>query len=328
VLPQRLGIILNRCGAQGRVLSPIDRLRLFPSAGTAMGLYDREYYRSEDENRFPGSDQPMVFVLIAITVVLFLADYFSQGRLGDVISLKADLFRRPWNVWQLVTYGFAHDRQSILHVGFNMFALWLFGRDVEGIYGRRTFARLYMTGIVMAGLAWVVSEQLTSWEDPNRPPQLIGASGAISSVMVVYAFHFPRRMFYLWFVLPIPAALLIVLYILNDIGGAIGVSDRGGNVAYMAHLGGAAYGLLFYRTQWSFGRILPNLSAGGRGRKLSWPKRRPKLRLHDAPPEETDWQRQVDEVLEKITREGESSLTPAERRKLEEASRRFQERRR
>ncbi|MGE0537015.1 MAG: rhomboid family intramembrane serine protease [Pirellulales bacterium] len=300
-----------------------------------MGLYDREYYRSEDENRFPGSDQPMVYVLIAITVVLYLANYFtqgqsdefSQGRLGDLMSLKADLFRRPWNAWQLLTYGFAHDRHSVFHVGFNMFALWLFGRDVEGIYGRRTFAWLYVTGIVMAGLVWAISEQFVDWQG-SRPPGLIGASGAISAVMVVYAFHFPRRMFYLWLVIPIPAALLIVLFILNDIGGALGVRGRGENVAFMAHLGGAAYGYLFYRTQWTFGRLVPNLSTGGRGRKLSWPTRRPKLRLHDEPPEETNWQKQVDEALEKITREGEASLTPAERRLLEEASRRFQERRR
>ena len=293
-----------------------------------MGVYDRDYYRSDDENRFPGSDQPMVFVLMAITLALFVADYFSQGRLHDFISLKADLFRRPWNAWQLVTYGFAHDTTSIWHVGLNMFALWLFGRDVEGIYGRRTFAWLYITGLVMAGLAWVVSEQFTTWDNPESPPPLIGASGAISAVMVIYAFHFPKRMFYIWFVLPVPAAILIVLYILSDISGALGVSDRGGNTAYMAHLGGAAYGFLFYRTQWSFGNIIPRLPAGKAGRKLSWPTRRPKLRLHEAPPEEPDWQQQVDELLEKISREGEASLTPAERRTLEEASRRFQERRR
>ena len=294
-----------------------------------MGVYDRDYYRSDEESRFPGSDQPMVFVLMAITVALFVADYFSQGRLGDFLALKPDVFERPWNAWQLLTYGFAHDRRSILHVAFNMFALWFFGRDVEDHYGRRTFAWLYLTGIVFAGLVWAIGEQLVAWGTGNQAVDpVIGASGGVCSVMIVYACLFPKRIILIWGLLPVPAVILVGLYILQDIAGALQADDRGGQVAYMAHLGGAAYGYLFYRTQWSFGNIIPRLPAGKTGSKLSWPTRRPKLRLHEAPPEEPDWQQQVDELLEKISREGEASLTPAERRTLEEASKRFQERRR
>ncbi|MBX9790036.1 MAG: rhomboid family intramembrane serine protease [Pirellulales bacterium] len=294
-----------------------------------MGLYDRDYYRSDDERRFPGSDQPMVFVLMAITIVLFVADYFSRGQLGRILALKPDVFLRPWNAWQLLTYGFAHDTTTIWHVGLNMFALWFFGRDVEELYGRRTFAWLYLTGIVIAGLVWAACEQLAAWgTGVTAHVPVVGASGGVCSVMIIYACNFPKRIILIWGLLPVPAVVLVGLYILQDIASAVGADARGGNVAYMAHLGGAAYGWLFYRTQWSFGSIVPALPLGKAGRKLSWPARRPKLRLHEEPADEPNWQQEVDEVLAKISREGEASLTPAERRKLEDASRRFQERRR
>ncbi|HEY2840561.1 MAG TPA: rhomboid family intramembrane serine protease, partial [Pirellulales bacterium] len=111
-----------------------------------MGLYDREYYREERTGWRLGGDHSMVNILIAINVAVFLAELvfggaepWRPGGFVDHLCVHGDLFLKPWNAWQLLTAGFAHDPGNIFHILFNMFALWLFGRDVEAIYGRNEF---------------------------------------------------------------------------------------------------------------------------------------------------------------------------------------------
>jgi hypothetical protein len=119
--------------------------------------------------------------------------------------------------------------------------------------------------------------------------------------------------------IPIPAWLLGVIYIAQDVFGARHAAD---NVAYTAHLGGAAFGFLFFKTGWYLARILPS--------KLSMPslKPRPKLRVHDPETQERDLTEEADKILEKISLTGQESLTPQERRTLEQYSRRMQQKRR
>src|SRR5436190_19883689 len=131
-----------------------------------MGLYDRDYYRN-DEPRPGVSSWSAVTTLIVINVAIFVADQFSPelGRSGihwlDAhMVLRSDLFSHPWQAWQLLTHGFAHDPVSIMHILGNMFALWLFGRDVEGIYGKKEFYKAYFSLLLLAGLAWVVIQRL------------------------------------------------------------------------------------------------------------------------------------------------------------------------
>jgi membrane associated rhomboid family serine protease len=288
-----------------------------------MGLYDRDYIREDNQpGFFLGAQRSMVTTLIIINVGVFLVDVLLDGELSELLSLKSDLFRKPWNVWQLLTAGFAHDPNSVFHVGFNMLGLWFFGRDVEAIYGRKEFLRVYLTMVVISSLVWVISANTLHRGHGLQNSSMLGASGAVNGVLVLNVIHFPRRLLYIWGVFPIPAWVLCTLIIGQDV---LGFSHaRGGDgppIAHEAHLAGAAFAFIYYYTGWNLGRWIP------RRFSLSFLKPRPKLRVHE-PEREGSLSRQVDQILEKISREGEASLTAEERRALEDASRRYQQRRR
>jgi membrane associated rhomboid family serine protease len=281
-----------------------------------MGIYDRDYYQEERPGLRLGGPRLMVTNLVIINVAIWLVDivFFSQTHeLSRSLSLKPGLFYEHWHVWELLTYGFAHDPKGILHVLFNMFVLWFFGRDVEGIYGKQKFLMFYLTAIILSGLIGEYVEPILK----GRPALLLGASGGVVAVLILYIFHFPRRTLLFWGVFPMPAWVLGMICIGMDV---IEAFKPDSNIANSAHLAGAAYGFLFFRTQWSLGNLLPaNLS-------LKSFKRSPKFRIHD-PGHDEALTAEVDRILEKISREGESSLTRKERRTLEAASRHFKQRR-
>jgi membrane associated rhomboid family serine protease len=289
-----------------------------------MGIYDREYYREEPRGFFLGG-QTMVMNLVIINVAIYLVDWLIfQGQLYEWIGLQPDLFQRPWNAWQLVTYGFAHDAASVWHVAFNMLALWFFGREIEMFYGRREFLSFYLTGVMVSGLAWVLAE--TFLLHGTKP--LVGASGGVLATVILFVIHYPTKSIYFWGIFPIPAWLLAALYLLGDLQGFQRSVEGGGMfdpTGYAAHLGGAAYGALYYKLRWSLGKLLP---AKFSLKSLKSLKARPSLKLHEPWREEVDLDQRVDEILDKIGREGEASLTRDERRTLEEASRRYQKKRR
>ena len=117
------------------------------------------------------------------------------------------LLTHPWKFWTLLTYGFAHDPTNIMHVGGNMFVLWVFGPDVERLCGREKFMRLYLSLIVSSGLAWFAIQQIS-----RTNIGVIGASGAIMGIMAIYILNYPHRTFLFYFVIPVPAWLLGIVY--------------------------------------------------------------------------------------------------------------------
>lgn len=280
-----------------------------------MGLYDREYYRDDQKGLVLGGDLSATTWLILVNAGIFIVDVFAEGQISTFFSLGTNVVQEPWYFWQGLTYGFAHDDRNVRHVLFNMFALWLFGRDVESTYGRKLYLQLYLSLIVISGLVWLVLTLVTS----DAPARLVGASGAVTGIMIIFVLHWPTRTLLLWGVVPIPVWLLASLQLLQDIQGAMTQRDAS-DVAYTAHLAGAAFGFLFYKTGFQLGRLLPGRLS------LRMFKRRPKLRVRDAA-QEDDLGRRVDQILEKISREGEASLTKDERRTLERASRKYQEKR-
>lgn len=286
-----------------------------------MNIYDRDYVR-EDESSFAGGPWSMVSKLVAINVVVYLAQilFFQNNprQIIDLFGLQANLPFQPWKFYQLLTHGFLHNPHVIWHIIGNMAVLWFLGRDVEAIYGQRGFLEFYLSTIVLAGVAWVVYEQAMG------SPQAValGASGGVTGVLVVFALHYPRRMVNLYFFIPIPIWVVATAVIGWDAISALRQQPVD-HIAHSAHLAGAAAGYLFFRTRWQLGMLLPTQWI------KSW--RRPKFRIHqpEEPAEKTDdaeLKAEVDRILEKISREGESSLTSRERRTLEDASRRYQKR--
>jgi membrane associated rhomboid family serine protease len=280
-----------------------------------MGIYDREYYREDEAGRFGARSMVLNLVLINVGIYvaeLFLGNNFFGASLESWLSLKPDLFSHPWHFYQLVTYGFVHDPDDLRHIVFNMLFLWFAGRDVEGIYGPKEFLRIYLTAIILAGLVYVIAAPLTHSFVP-----VLGASGGIMAILALYALHFPRRTILFMFVIPLPAWVVFLIFFISDVSGAIRPTD---NTAHVAHVAGAVFGFIYYRSGWNLGRWIPS------GWKWSGLRPRPKLRVHEPDVDEHDLKRQMDEILRKITRTGEESLTRQERRILEEASRRFRRR--
>ncbi len=287
-----------------------------------MGLYDRDYYRDEPSRGFQlGLSHSVVVNVIVINVVIYLIDTLFQVGLSSMMALHADLLDRPWNVWQLITCGFAHAPDP-WHVLFNMLALWFFGRDVEVIYGTKLFLRLYLSLIVCASLAWVIATNMTVDREYWGYFTMVGASGGIAGIIAIFICHYPTRTILLNFFIPVPAWVMGLIWLGSDIAGALN-RVGGDNVAYTAHLGGAAFGFLFYKTHWYLGWFVPDKWA------LPSFKKKPPLRVHrPAEPREVDVSEEADAILEKIGRHGQDSLTASERRVLEEYSRRMQQKRR
>jgi len=276
-----------------------------------MGIYDRTYYRDEESGSLL-SGRSMVFVLIVINVVLFfLLSLFDRWPV-EYLELNSNLLRTPWQCWRLVTYGFVHIEP--FHILWNMLGLYFFGRPIEEIYGAREFLRIYLMLIIMSGLTWVLAEAAAGYQGHH----CIGASGGVMGILILFVLHFPQQIIYLFGVFPLRAWVLGAIFLGVDLLGAI-PSAREDHVAHTAHLAGAFFAFIYYRTGWNLGRLIPS----------RWPrlKRPTKLRLHDPEAEERQLARQVDAILEKISRDGEASLTKQERRTLEQASRRYQRRR-
>jgi len=283
-----------------------------------MGLYDRDYQRGGYYEREPGfhvgAPSTLTTKLVVVTCTVYVVQLLFGDAFTEACSLHAEWYRQPWRVYQLLTYGFLHSPRDLWHIALNMFALWMFGREVEARYGSREFLAFYLAGIVVAGLVWTLAEI------PNGSAAvMLGASGGVSAVMILFALNFPYRTVLFMFVIPMPMWVLAVLIVVMD---ALGAVQRAGGVAFTAHLGGAAFGFLYYKSHLRLARWLPDQSW------LSSLRRRPKLRVHapdDATGNATD--SRVDEILQKIQEQGQDSLTRRERRILEQASREYQKRR-
>jgi len=285
-----------------------------------MGIYDRDYYRGDPR---PGpsvtlrAPTTIVGALILINVAVFFANGLLTGRSNEIaywLSAHGDTLTKPWMWWQLLTYGFVHSPSDLKHIIFNMLGLFFLGRAVEMHYGRAEFLRLYLAMLVVGSLVWVLGNQ-------NSPhAALMGASGAVTGVVVLFALNFPHQTLLLFFVLPVPAWLVGVLVVVSDALGAMG-RESSGNIAYGVHLAGAAFAFLYFRFGWNLTRL-----TRGKFSRINF-RRRPKLRIHDPGRDEADLSAKVDRILEKIHTQGEASLTRKERRILESASRRYQKRR-
>ena len=239
----------------------------------------------------------------------------------EVDRPKQDTLVRPWMWWQFLTCGFVHDPYQMMHILFNMLALFFLGRDVEAWYGTREFLRLYLVMLVFSSVVYAVANRLF---DPHQRSVLFGASGAIAGVLVLYALNFPKRVLLFMLVVPLPAWLVAVVAIGIDVWGAMGRPGVDPHVAYVAHLGGAAFALAYFNQRWNLGRFFESAGAWLKGRA------RPSLKVFK-PDSESDApvaDEEVDRILAKIHREGENSLTRKERRVLENASREYQRRRR
>ena len=288
-----------------------------------MGIHDRDYYRQEPPGLSLRGPRTIVGALILINAAVFLADGLltpDTEMIRKVLAVKVGSLTNPLYWWQFLTYGFAHASvPDYWHVVGNMLALFFLGRDIEAKYGWKEFLRLYLVLLVVASVAWALVAKLQGAPDTTSA---VGASGAVVGIVILYALNFPRRTLLLFFVLPVPAWTVGLLVVGLDALGALNPGST--HIAYAAHLAGAAFAFLYFKSGWNFGR----LTAGWPS--FAWRKPRPNLRVHNPDRQERqdrELSKEVDRILEKMHREGEASLTRKERRTLESASRQYQKKR-
>ncbi len=200
---------------------------------------------------------PAVRSLLYVNLSVYVLEWLTGDALLVNFALwPLDAQRQfgapPFEPWQLLTYAFLHDTSSLWHLLGNMFALYMFGPDVEGVLGTRRFVFYYLACVVGAGLTqlWVVHAIAPG------PYETIGASGGIFGLLLFYGMSFPRRRLLLLFPpVPMHAWLFVTLYGVLEL--YLGVFGRVQGVAHFAHLGGMASGLVLILYWRSVGLPVP-----------------------------------------------------------------------
>jgi len=184
----------------------------------------------------PSSLPPATRAIIAANVFAFLLQLFVGAPMEQLFALWP--LQTNFEPWQLVTYAFLHDRSNYLHLFFNMFALFMFGRALEYFWGSRRFAVFYFASVLAAAATQLLVASLTGSEDPT-----IGASGGVFGLLLAFALYFPRQRIILLFPpIPMPAWLFVTLYGVLEL--VLAVTNTQAGVAHFAHLGGMLGGAL------------------------------------------------------------------------------------
>ena len=282
---------------------------------------------------FPPVIKSLLIINAGMFAFTYLAGSFHVGEvsLGDILIRFLGLMPLGYGFypWQLITYQFMHA--DFWHIFFNMvFGLWMFGMEVENVWGAKKFLIYYLSCGVVAGISQLV---LAPIFEPALGPT-IGASGAVFGVMVAFATMFPDRYIFLYFLIPIKVRYFIIIMIVWGVFSIGGPS----NVANLAHLGGALGGYLYILYERrkgerpGGGRVFQSwtkssswqtpASSGGEAvdAKIYDIKESKSL---DAPAAQNDSQKKIDEILDKISSSGYQSLSEEEKKILFEASKRM-----
>jgi membrane associated rhomboid family serine protease len=190
--------------------------------------------------------QPVTRALLLINVAVFFLARLFGGGIESIFALWP--LGTNFLPWQVVTYSFLHG--SFEHLFFNMLGLWMFGSELERIWGEKRFLQFYAASVLAAALAQLVVTALMGSVYPT-----VGASGGLFGLLFAFAVMFPNRVILLFFVIPMKARYLVALYGLLELYQGVYVMNSG--VAHFAHLGGMVGGLLmirYWRGQAPFGR--------------------------------------------------------------------------
>lgn len=257
---------------------------------------------------------PGIKIILIINVAAFFCQYvfanFYGQNLADPFGLRpADVLTRGY-LWQLGTYMWLHG--GFFHLLFNLFALWMFGRNLELSWGTRAFVKYYLVTGIGAGV-------ITTIIPINMNTSVIGASGAVLAILFAYARTWPNNPIYIYFLFPVPAKYFVGFLIFMDL---VFVAGRPGmdNVAHITHLGGVLVGFLYMlRTE----RKIRIPSPFGWMRNIG--SRRKRVKADRKLKRNADFMAEVDRVLDRINEVGYEGLTEKEKQTLNKASAKLSE---
>jgi membrane associated rhomboid family serine protease len=187
---------------------------------------------------------PVTLALVVANVACYLLQQVVPGLAGPfalwpLASGAASGGEVSFAPWQLVTYAFLHG--GLVHIGFNMLALYMFGSAIEQVFGGRRYLVYYLVCVVSAALTQLIVAAVANAIYPT-----IGASGGVFGLLLAYALYFPHnRVMLLFPPIPMPARVFVVLYAALEL--YLGVTGSQEGVAHFAHLGGMLGGFLMLR---------------------------------------------------------------------------------
>lgn len=258
-----------------------------------------------------------VFFLTQVSNMSVWASWFGLNPQSVIFGLR---------IWQPFTYMFLHA--GLWHVGINMLMLWMFGSELENLWGRKEFLRFYFVSGVGAGVFSLVPYfigVLTGYQ--GSIPSIIGASGAVYGILLAYAVTFPDRTVLVYMILPVK-----VKYLMLFMGIMTFMSvGNGDGISHITHLGGLVVGWIYLRRNGRYRGL--NIPWRQWLKNFSWIR----IVSDDAPPnyksksssrsggwhrvnKESDLRQEMDSLLDKITRVGYEELSKAEKKRLLELS--------
>lgn len=271
---------------------------------------------------------PVTKNLLIINILCYVAaGVFTLRGINLNFLFGLHFFPFPnFGIWQLVTYMFMHGGWT--HLFFNMFAVWMFGRILESMWGSKRFLIYYMACGIGAGII----QELAQWFDVfvlgvQSYALTVGASGAVFGLLLAYGLSFPdQRMFVFPIPMPIKAKWLIIGYAVLEVVLGIGGGD---GIAHFAHLGGMLWGFILI-CWWARKGAFVGDEFGYMNKIREWmrPKRKPKMKVNYGGynvdqtyhAQKKENQEEIDRILDKVRTSGYQSLTVDEKKKLFEAS--------
>jgi len=182
----------------------------------------------------------VIFVLLIANGLVFALQQLYPQFIGINFALwpTTDPYER-FELWQLLTYGFLHG--DVKHIAFNLFALWMFGGDLERLMGTQRFLTYFFVCVVGAALVQLLVAEFQGGIDPT-----VGASGGVFGILLAYGLSFPNRTVVLIFPpIPMKAKYFVLFFGLLEL--YLGVSGNAPGVANFAHLGGMLFGFMLLR---------------------------------------------------------------------------------
>lgn len=179
---------------------------------------------------------PVTQWLVIANVAVFLLG--QGGQFVDTFALwPPGSFESNFQPWQLVTYSFLHG--GMAHIFFNMLALYMFGGEIERLFGSRFYTLYYFACVVSAAICHLIVTGLMG----SPPAPMVGASGGIYGLLLAFGIYFPhRRVLLLFPPIPLPARVFVFGFAALEL--FLGVTGTAAGVAHFAHLGGMLGGWL------------------------------------------------------------------------------------
>ncbi len=220
-------------------------------------------------------------MLIKFNILAFVVT-IVWPRLMLSFGLTPQAVFEQFHFWQPVTYLFLHG--GLFHIVFNMLALWMFGVELERLWGSKAFIKYYfVTGIGAAVTVLFVSLLPIASADQMYYSVTIGASGAVYGVLLAFGLCYPDRPIYMYFLFPVPAKYFVMI-----IGAIIffsSINDTNSGVSHEAHLGGLIAGYLYLR---GGGGGTTNLIDEIKYQYIKWKMNRLRRRFHVHPGKRND----------------------------------------